>query len=148
MNLKLLFVFTTILLSIVLFGCTQKKDNPIKPYYPEEAIKNGDIVDENGIINNLDKLNEFVKNVNDGVKDKVRITRYTKEGNPIFNNLDFTGKNIKYTYDDSQDSYGGSGIKSDTCSFIESTNTENGVEYRLTNCSSDVGKNFIFKASK
>jgi hypothetical protein len=148
MKVKLLFVFSTTLLSMILFGCTQKSDNPKKPYHSEEAIKHGDIVDEHGVISNLDRLNKFMKNVNNGVKDKVRITGYTTEGDPIFNNLDYNGKEIKYTYDDSQDSYGGSGIKSDTCSNIESANIENGVEYRLNNCSSEVGKNFIFKAQK
>jgi hypothetical protein len=140
MKVKCIFVFSTILLSMILFGCQQKK-----PYYPAEAIKNGDIVNDHGEISNLDKFKQFMKNVNNGVKDKIRITSYTTEGDPIFDNLGYDGKKIKYTYDDSQDRYGGSGIKSATCSDIERTNYENGVEYHLSKCSSDIGHNFIFR---
>jgi hypothetical protein len=147
MKIKFLCVFSTILLSMILFGCQQKSttDNPKKPYHSKEAIKNGDILDDHGKISNLDKFKQFMKNVNNGVKDKVRITSYTKEGDPIFYNLDYNGKKIKYTYDDSQDSYGGSGEESATCSDMESINNENGVEYHLSKCSSDVGNTFIFR---
>ncbi|TDK54163.1 DUF4362 domain-containing protein [Bacillus salipaludis] len=63
----------------------------------------------------------------------------------FFYNLDYNGKKIKYTYDDSQDSYGGDGIKNATCSNLESKNSENGVEYHLSKCSSDVGNPFILR---
>ena len=57
-------------------------------------------------VGNLDKFNLFIENVKNGVKDKIRITSYTKEGDPIFYNLD----------DSSQDSYGGSETRTATCS--------------------------------
>ncbi|WP_161487175.1 DUF4362 domain-containing protein [Neobacillus mesonae] len=149
MKYKFIFVFSTIFLSMILLGCQQNStDNPKKPYNSEEAIKNGDIVDVHGKISNLDKFKQFIKNVNDGVKDKVRITLYTKEGDPIFYNLDYNGKKIKYTFDDSQDSYGGAGmagIENATCTNIESTNSENGVEYHLRKCSPDVVNTFILR---
>jgi hypothetical protein len=140
MKVKCLFVFSTILLSMILVGCQQKR-----PYDPAEAIKNGDVVNDHGEIGNLDKFKQFIKNVNNGVKDKIRITSYTTEGDPIFDSLDYNGKEIKYTYDDSQDKYGGSGIKSATCSDLEKTNNENRVEYYLSKCSSDIGHTFIFR---
>jgi hypothetical protein len=146
----ILSVFSILLFSMNLIGCQQNNStkNPSKPYLPEKAIKNGDIVNVHGKISNLEKFLQFVKNVNNGVKDKVRITSYTTEGDPIFDNLDFNGKNIKYTYDNSQDSFGRPEIKSDTCSEIGSTNTVNGVEYHLSKCSSNVGKTFIFSVPK
>jgi hypothetical protein len=139
MKVKFLIVFSTILFSIILFGCQQKSITA------EEAIRKGDIVDDHGKIGNLGKFKQFIENVKNGVKDKVRITSYTKEGDPIFYNLDYNGKKIKYTYDDSQDRYGGSGKHSATCSDIESTNNENGLEYHLSKCTSDVGKTFMFR---
>ncbi|WHY66813.1 DUF4362 domain-containing protein [Neobacillus sp. SuZ13] len=144
MKIKGLFVFSTVLLLMLLIGC-QQSDNPKKPYRSEEAIKNGDIVNAHGKISNLEKFNLFIEHVNKGVKDKVRITSYTIEGDPIFYNLDYNGKEIKYTYDASQDSYGASGKQSATCSDIVSSNNENGVEYHLSKCSSDVGNTFNFQ---
>jgi hypothetical protein len=139
MNIKFLFVFFAILLSLMLFGCQQKNVTS------EEAIKRGDIVNVHGEITHLEKFNQFLQNVHDGIKDKVRITSYTTEGDPIFYDLDYNGKKVNYTYDDSQDSYGGSGVQSTSCSDIVSSNVENGVEYNLSNCSSDVGNTFYFR---
>lgn len=144
-----LFGFSTVLLSMLLISCQQSTtDNPKKPYSSEEAIKNGDIVNVHGELSNLEKFNQFIENVNKGVKDKVRITSYTIEGDPIFYNLDYSGEEIKYTYDASQDSYGASGKQSATCSDIVSSNNENGVEYHLSKCSSDVGNTFNFQIPK
>ncbi|WP_053178221.1 DUF4362 domain-containing protein [Peribacillus loiseleuriae] len=125
-------------------------NNPKKPYDSEEAIENGDVVNRHGEISNLDKFENFIKNVESGTKDEIRITMYTIEGDPIFYNLNYDGNKIQYTYDDSQDGYAGSGkgIKSTSCSNIESRNTENGVEYHLSECSSEVGNTFYFQVSE
>ncbi|MEH7074235.1 DUF4362 domain-containing protein [Neobacillus drentensis] len=142
-------IFSTILLLMLLVSCQQgATDNPKSPYPSEKAIKNGDIVNVHGEITNVDRFNQFIKNVNQKVEDKVRITSYTTEGDPIFYNLNFNGKEIEYTYDASQDSYGGSDKQSTTCSVIVSSTNENGVEYHLSKCSSNVGETFYFQIPK
>jgi hypothetical protein len=75
---------------------------------------------------------------------------YTIEGAPIFYNLNYAGNKIQYTYDNSQDGYAGTGkgIESTSCSNIESRNTENGVEYHLSECSSEIGNTFYFRVSE
>ncbi len=136
-------------LLIGLLGCQQNSEsnNPKKPYDSEEAIENGDVVNRHGEISNLEKFENFIKNVESGAKDKIRITMYTHEGDPIFDNLNYDGNKIQYTHDDSQDGYAGSekGIKSTSCSNIESRNNEDGVEYYLSECSSEVGNTFNFR---
>jgi len=129
---------------------TPATDNPKKPYRSEEAITNGDVVNLQGKISNLDKFERFVANVESGKKDKIRITMYTDEGDPIFRNLDYNGEKIQYTYDNSQDAFAGSdkGKQSTTCSKIEKKDIDKGVEYRLSGCSSEVGNTFYFRVEK
>ncbi len=145
---RVILILCYMFLLIGLLGCQQNSENnnPKKPYDSEEAIENGDVVNLHGEISNLDKLKNFVKNVESGVKDEIRITMYTHEGDPIFDKLDHDGNKIQYTHDDTQDGYAGSGkgIKSTSCSNIESRNTEDGVEYYLSECSSEVGNTFNF----
>jgi hypothetical protein len=139
---------------MVLLGCQQESEsetnNPKKPYSSEEAIENGDVVNRHGEISNLDKFENFIENVESGAKDEIRITMYTTEGDPIFYNLNYDGNKIQYTYDNSQDGYSGSGkgIESTSCFNLESRNTENGVEYQLSECSSEIGNTFYFRVSE
>ncbi|NRD78511.1 DUF4362 domain-containing protein [Bacillus sp. BRMEA1] len=125
-------------------------ENQKKSYQPETAIENGDIVNLHGKISNLDKFKNFIKNVKSGNKDKIRITMYTDEGDPIFYNLNYDSKQIQYTFDNSQDKFAGSdkGVKSTSCTDIGTKNTENVVEYHLSGCSSEVGNTFHFLVSK
>lgn len=129
---------------------SKTSSNPKRPYRPEVAIENGDVVDIHGKISNLDKFDNFIKHIRSGDKDKIRITSYTIEGDPIFYNLSYDGNQIQYNYDNSQDAFGGSdkGVQSTSCSSIEKKDVENGVEYDLNGCSSEVGDTFYFRVSK
>jgi hypothetical protein len=145
-------VFTTSLLTMFLFGCQQETEanNPKKPYHSEEAIENGDVVNLHGEISNLDNFENFIESVESGIKDEIRVTNYTTEGDPIFYNLNYDGNKIHYTFDNSQDGYAGSGkgVKSTSCSNIETRNNDEGVEYYLSGCSSEVGNSFYFRVSE
>lgn len=164
-NIKL--VFFVILSFSLLVGCQDNSesaivknnneevvpsipDNPKKPYRSEEAIKNGDVVNIHGEISNLEKFESFIDNVGAKKKDNIRITIYTTEGDPIFFNLQYDGKNIQYTFDNSQDGFAGEdkGKQSTTCSKIEKKGADTGVEYYLSGCSSDVGNTFYFNVPK
>ncbi len=145
-----------LLITMFLFGCQESTgtdtpmtavENPVSPYPSEEAIGNGDVVDAMGEIFNSDQFVEFTENFEAGVKDGIRITSYTIEGDPIFYNLNTDGNKINYTYDNSQDGYAGSdkGVTSTTCGDITSKNIDQGTEYRLDDCSSsDIGRTFYF----
>lgn len=146
---RLSIVFTASLLTMFLFGCQQesKVNNPKKHYDSEEAIKNGDVVNSHGEISNLKKFENFIKNVERGAQDEIRITMYTIEGDPIFYNLNYNGKKILYTFDNSQDAYAGTekGIKSTSCSKIENRKIDKDVGYYLSGCTSEVGDTFYFR---
>ncbi|MEK3913500.1 DUF4362 domain-containing protein [Paenibacillus sp. FSL H7-0331] len=118
-----------------------------KPYRAEKAIQNGDVVNVHGKFTNLDKWHQFMEGVTTNQAGKVRITQYTIEGDPIFYELTYNGKLIKYTFDNSMDAFG-SDLKRPTtnCKAIEKKKSEQGQEgYVLNECENNqTGKTFWF----
>ncbi|MEK5232462.1 DUF4362 domain-containing protein [Lysinibacillus sp. FSL K6-0232] len=139
-------------LSIVLLGCQEEAEMSDQKQADslEEALANGDVVNLHGKISNLEKFTSFIENIQKGAKDAIRITTYTIEGDPIYYHLDYDGDKIQYTYDNSQDKYAGSGkgAQSTTCSTIASRSDDEGIEYYLSGCSSEVGDSFYFRYSQ
>ena len=133
--LRNVLIITSIILLSMLIACQPVKDDDVMFNHEGE------------ITSNLDKLEKFIQNVKDGNEDKIRIVRNTTEGDPIFDTLNYNGENIKYTYDNSHDEFGGSdrGKKSATCTNLESEDTEKGSKYYLSDCSSDIGNHFYFQ---
>ncbi|ANU21979.1 DUF4362 domain-containing protein [Planococcus donghaensis] len=114
-------------------------------------VKDSDIEFEQGeIITNSEKFEAFIENLKNGKEDKIRIVQRTTEGDPIFDTLDYNGENITYTYDNSHDEHGGlnKGTQSGTCENLDSEQSENGRIYRLSGCSSEIGKYFELEVSE
>ena len=66
--------FKWLLFQVVIFiGCQQEDgaNNPKKPYHPEKAIENGDVVNLHGEISNLEKFENFLENIKSGSKDEI-----------------------------------------------------------------------------
>lgn len=126
--------FLIMLVTIFLSACNSVKDSDI-------------VLEQEEIITNSDKFEAFIENLKNGKKDNIRIVQRTTEGDPLFNTLDYNGQTITYTYDDSQDKFGGSntGLESGTCEHLESEKSEKGKRYYLTGCSSEVGEYFEFE---
>jgi chitin deacetylase len=130
---------------------TTKVVNPKKPYSVADAIINGDVVSSSSGFENLDKFARFLENVKNNITDTIRITRYTVEGDPIFDNLVFDGKLIHYTSDNTQDGYAGTGagINTTACKYVEDRKTDYGIEYYLVGCESiEIGNFFNFTVPK
>ena len=75
-------------------------------YDSDEAIKRGDVVYTAFGSYNLKTFEQFLSNVSSKKEDKIRITSYTHEGDPIFQDLQFDGSEIHYSYDNSYDQNG------------------------------------------
>jgi hypothetical protein len=106
-------------------------------YGHEEAIKRGDIVFLNKVIN-FERFEQFLNNLSNKNEDIIRITGYTDEGDPIFQDLKYDGKVIRYSYNNSNDAYGGSdkGLRKDVCTDISEEISINGeIEYTISGCS-------------
>lgn len=152
MRSKVRFLIIVLVLLLVT-ACTNdaiKEESPFpevqEPYTAEKATLNGDVVNIFEKIANLEKWEQFIKNVNGKIKDQVRITQYTIEGDPIFYELVYDGNTIQYTYDNSLDINGAdSGRPSTLCKRIGTKQNESGHEYySLLECDNDTSNTFWF----
>jgi hypothetical protein len=126
-----IFLIVISLVVLTINGCSQNE-----AYGSEKAIKKGDVVYLNEVFN-IEKFNKFLVNLSNNKKDSIRITAYTDEGDPTFKDLKYDGTEIKYSYDDSNDKFGGNkkGLKRDVCSKIsEEENLEGNIDYILGGC--------------
>ena len=134
--------FTIILIVVLLLSSCSRS------YDANEAIQRGDIVDLHGEITNAERLDEFIYNIQEHVKDSIRITRYTIEGDPIYYDFSYNGKNIKYKFDNSNDNYGSSNVSSTVCNNFTKNINGTIIEYKLDNCTgenAELGSHFSFE---
>jgi hypothetical protein len=129
---RFLFVVLSFLFVFIITGCSKNE-----AYGLEEAIKRGDIVYQDEVIN-IEKFEQFLINISNKKEDCIRVRGYTHEGDPIFQDLQFDGKVIEYSYDNSNDEFAGNnrGVETDVCTeIIEKENTQGEVEYLISGCS-------------
>ena len=126
------FIFLVLSLLLFMMGCSQNE-----AYGLDEAIKRGDVVYQSEVIN-LERFEQFINNLSNKKEDKIRVTGYTHEGDPIFQDLQFDGKVIHYRFDNSNDEFAGNdkGVQTDICTeIIEKENEQGEVEYLISGCS-------------
>ncbi|MDF2790542.1 MAG: hypothetical protein K0S80_3643 [Neobacillus sp.] len=109
---------------------------------------NKDIVDTHGEITNLEKFMEFVENVKQGREDKIRVVRYTTEGDPILHDLEYNGEIITSTTDTARDEFGDGRISTATCISIDVKETEESTDYTLSECNKTNRDNSILEIWK
>ncbi|OMD41263.1 hypothetical protein BSK56_27790 [Paenibacillus borealis] len=127
-------LFTTlyvIICTTMLLACSRSYD-------PDEAAERGDVVDLHGMITNAERLDEFLGNIEENHSDKVRVTQYTEEADPIYIDLAFDGETVKFKYDNTHDEYAKGKVRTSVCKGISKEVTNKKIEYKLTGCS---GKN-------
>lgn len=132
---RFLFIVIVFWVAISIVGCSKSG-----AYGSEEAIKRGDVVDQNEVIN-LKRFEQFLINLSYKKEDTIRVTGYTHEGDPIFQDLRFDGEVIHYTYDNSNDEYAGKdkGKETDVCKeVIGKENTQGEIEYLISGCSKNL----------
>ncbi|WP_442637381.1 DUF4362 domain-containing protein [Rossellomorea marisflavi] len=108
-------------------------------YNSDEAIERGDVVVQNGV-ENPGPFIEFVKSVEDKNEATLRITGYTKEGDPVFHDVEYDGSEFGFSFDNSHDKFGGEdiGVTTDTCTEMEQRETPNDeIGFYLTGCSKE-----------
>ncbi|PEA83521.1 DUF4362 domain-containing protein [Bacillus pseudomycoides] len=104
--------------------------------------ENNDVIAKGHKISNLHKFEKFFMNVEKGRADKICIVNYTHEGDPIFQTLEYDGREISYKVDNSYDKFTGKdkGIYSDTCKKIMKDTRED-IGYTLHDCVKETGHN-------
>lgn len=140
MKMKLLLK-TAICLLLVATACDKTIIHPSPSqraasakYNADYARQHGDVVDLHGQMSNIEKLDDFVANVQLGVKSAIRITRYTIEGDPIFYDLAFDENKIQYKFDNSMDTFGAAQKRKLTCRSFTTKDAGERIHYTLSGC--------------
>lgn len=117
-------------ISLIVSGC-QSSDSPPKQTKPGK----NEVVESHGRLENFQRLDQFVENVQNNKNDKVRLTRYTIEGDPIYHDLDYDGAKLTLTYDTTKDKFGQGEVTTTDCKSIEKQESETETKYLLSGCS-------------
>ncbi|EKN69803.1 hypothetical protein BABA_08426 [Neobacillus bataviensis LMG 21833] len=101
--------------------------------YPKKPTEN-EVVNIHGGLENIERLDLFVKNTQNGKKDKVRLTQYTIEGDPIFQDLEYDGDKVAIKIDSTKDKFGGGEVRSYVCKGIQKQESNTETKYLLEEC--------------
>lgn len=91
--MKKISIILCMFLILSTLGCRTKS------YNTEKAIANGEIVFDGSRFHNLNRLEDFIENVNSETKDKIRITKYGDEGMFLIEDITYDGKRIIAEFD-------------------------------------------------
>lgn len=128
------FAFILVFSLVFLFGCDDDISDEEGLIDNDYTPSSDDVIDRQDEIINLDIFEKFVKNVNEGKQDKIRIVKYTTEGDPILKDLEYDSENIVITKDTTWDQYGDGNITITSCESINESKTKEGKEYVLSGC--------------
>ncbi|MDT9025874.1 DUF4362 domain-containing protein [Rossellomorea yichunensis] len=106
-----------------------------------------DVVNTHGNIENMERFEEFYKNVGDDVEDRIRIVTYTEEGDPVLHDLDYDGNVLHSVRDSRRDTFGSGEIVEMSCENIEYIQKRKMADniYKLADCDrKDADENVIW----
>ncbi|WHY78479.1 DUF4362 domain-containing protein [Neobacillus sp. WH10] len=131
------FIVFIALLCAFITGCQLDKansdDHTNKSGEIEKPTKN-EVIESHGGLENLERLDLFVKNTQSGKKDKVRLTRYTIEGDPIFQDLEYDGSKLAIKIDTTKDKFGQGEIRTYVCNGIQKQESNTETKYIIEEC--------------
>lgn len=93
------------------------------------------IITNTGIVYNLKSLENFVNNVQNNVKDQIRIVQYTTEGQPVITDLEYTKDKFILRHDSRRDGFSAEEDRIIKTTEYEASNYElqKGDEIRIIN---------------
>ncbi|MGM9945431.1 MAG: DUF4362 domain-containing protein [Lysinibacillus sp.] len=102
-----------------------------------------DIVDTHDKLENKERFDEFLLNVQQGVEDHIRVVKYTEEGAPILYDYDFDKEILNVTIDTRRDGFGQRDIVYTTCTSVIVNEAIKGISYILKDCNLQIEDNVI-----
>lgn len=140
----------SMLLLVVLVACMNDHSGSVtkslhKDLSYSEAIKQDYVVNGPSGLANADLFETFIKDYEDQKQGSITLVRYTDEGDPIYVDLEFTGHEVLFAYDNTWDSFAGNnkGVRETSCAQLEKRsvthNERRGTEYYLNTCKKDIG---------
>jgi hypothetical protein len=128
-----------LLLGVFIVGCQLNQPGTVDKPGINVKPKNNEVVDIHGQLENIERLDLFVKNVQAEKKDNVRLTRYTIEGDPIFHDLGFDGSKLTVKIDTTEDKFGQGEVETYLCKGIQKQESNTETKYILEECP-DIGE--------
>lgn len=129
---------------VYLAACSQ--DNG--PQTDKAEINRADeVVIGHNAIENADRFHAFSKSVSQQQKDEIRIMQRTIEGDPIYQNVRFNGKEYEYTHDSREDAFGSKEITRDTCGDFRVIETNTETTALLEKCENRIDSITLFTLS-
>lgn len=136
--MKKINIIFVLFVSFLIAGCQNTENSTIKNLeqnnIPDYTPASEDVIDMHGEIENKERFQEFLNNVENSKKDGIRVVRYTEEGDPMLHDLEYDGEVIKSTTDTRRDKFGEGSIISTTCTTIEVVETTERTDYILEGC--------------
>lgn len=140
--MKKAFSLCILFIALIFAGCQQEKSsgntigeqNNVPDYTPSSE----DIVDMHGEIENKERFEKFLNNVEAEQKDSIRVVSYTIEGDPMLKDLEYDGEVIKYTTDTRRDKFGEGSINTTSCTSVEVVETTERTDYILEGCENTI----------
>jgi Domain of unknown function (DUF4362) len=106
-----------------------------------------EVVIGHNAIENADRFQAFSKRVSQQQKDEIRIMQRTIEGDPIYQNVRFNGKEYEYTHDSREDAYGSKEVTRDTCGDFRVIETNTETTALLEKCENRIDSITLFTLS-
>jgi hypothetical protein len=135
-NMGLITIISTIML---LSACGTNSTVSKKPSQSGALLEDNLIINMHGQVKNLPRMDQFVENVNSKTSDDIKITHYTIEGDPIYDEIKYDGKQLTITNDNTEDKFGSPKITTFTCKDITRNVTDTKLEYLLLECTTPDG---------
>ncbi|CAM3541925.1 DUF4362 domain-containing protein [Paenibacillus lupini] len=132
MRYKNLFILAS--LFMLLMGCSTT---------PDRAVKNGNVVSDLGVVGNIEKLDYFISEVTNKKDSRVKITRFTKEGDPVFIRMSYVHRKIKIEEDPSKDKNGDKEKRNYFCESITKKEQADEVHYLIMDCTPSISSELI-----
>ncbi|UVI32704.1 DUF4362 domain-containing protein [Paenibacillus spongiae] len=94
-------------------------------------VVSGGVIDIHGNVENVELLDSFLA----GGLERLRITHYTKEGDPIYHDLTASQDGIELRYDTTEDKFGSPQVHTYSCGRLERAESDTALTYTMKNCS-------------
>jgi hypothetical protein len=137
---RFMFIFVFVLMTLSACGTSPSvKEQGQSGSNNSNSEEKNEIINMHGNVSNLNRLDVFVENVAAKKSDEIKITHYTFEGDPIYDEVTFDGKQLTITNDNTEDKFGSGEIFTYTCKNMTKNESDTALEYLLKDCESSDG---------
>lgn len=143
-----LLLLLSFLFFFLIMGCSIQHPTAVHPPNEPPAPK-GEVIISHGNVKSLEQnvkileqMDAFLSQVKKNETSSLRVTHYTIEGDPIYNDLSFSNHKLELRYDTSKDKFGGGAerVKTYSCESLERNETDTLLKYTLTGCTGESEK--------